>query len=295
MLNPWIAVNYYDVITNYCIAQFHRGNIPWRIGTNVPFGAFACNYQSGHTYQGINWLLLNLFAPATVPYYMTKRGIQRKGGSVLEGARARQVYSSKTYYKDPSGNILSAVEAQQRERNGDPFDRVNYLKEHRLYRVDQTQGINYEAPKPIVIECPEHLREQMVSPPKRAYHDGTLAHYDPATDTIVLPDGAEQQEDFPYVLCVQLIHATGHEKRCNRPAITQNGLDTGYDLEEHCIADIGASLLARVLGVPLDSVLRPGDEDPVSFWIQALEEDNRFLFRVALQAQQAVYAIAPYL
>jgi antirestriction protein ArdC len=60
------------------------------------------------------------------------------------------------------------------------------------------------------------------------------------------------------------------------------------------VADIGASMLARLVGMELDPALDREDEEMLSFWIQALEENNRFILRVASRAQQAIAYLLSY-
>jgi antirestriction protein ArdC len=60
------------------------------------------------------------------------------------------------------------------------------------------------------------------------------------------------------------------------------------------IADIGASMLARLVGMELQVKIDPSEEDVLRFWIQALEENKRFIVHVASAAQKTVQYLLSY-
>lgn len=290
----WTSINFYQAITNSFIKAFHQGTIPWRAGTAVPFHDFAQNYYSAHMYQGINWLQLNLVAAQETPYYLTWNQTQMLGGSVLRGTKATTIFSFKAFYKTKEGKHIPKVRAEQLLQKREDVQRISYLKPHQLFNVMQTKDIDWELSTVSQWKTLEQLLKTIKDQHKITYETITQSCYDPTQDVIILPEYSQEEEEYNYVLFIHLIHWTGHESRLARDGIMNNSLDCGYDIEEQMVADIGASMLARLIGMELNSGLDRGDEEMLSFWIQALEENNRFILRVASKAQKAIQYLLSY-
>jgi len=116
------------------------------------------------------------------------------------------------------------------------------------------------------------------------------AYYNPVLDQIVLPQfkAFNDPETYYLLLFHNLIHWTGHIKRLGRFAIMDRTL--GYYsiyTEEGLIAKLGACMLTAIVGIEQLTQLEK-ESDHVSAWVQAMEEDKRFIFRAASRAQQAV-------
>ena len=291
----WVAPNYYQIITNTFVNQFHQGIISWRAGTAVPFHDFAQNYHSAHIYKGINWLHLNLVNAQEVPYYLTWNQTQKLGGSVLKGTKSETVFYFNTYYKNSAGEILPKVRGQQLEQEQEEVQKISYLKPHNVFNLNSTKGIDWELPKRYRWKKLKLLLKSIKDRHKIEYDSITQSFYDVEADSIVLPIAMrEEEENASYLLFVCLMHWTGHESRLGRDGIMNNSLDCAYDIEEQMVADIGASMLSRLVGIKLSSTIERGEEEVLSFWIQALEENNRFIFRVAARAQEAVKYLLAY-
>lgn len=291
----WKAPNSYQIITNTFIKQFHQGILPWRAGTAIPFHDFGQNYHSAHIYKGINWLHHNLVNAQEVPYYLTWHQTQELGGSVLKGTKAATVFYFNTYYKDSAGEVLPKVRGQQLKQEQEEVQKISYLKAHKVFNLKDTKGIEWELPKRYRWRKLKLLLKNIKDRHKIEYDTITQSFYDVEVDAIVLPSMLERTENqSPYLLFVCLIHWTGHASRLARDGIMNNSLDCAYDIEEQMVADIGASMLCRLLGHQLESTIEQGEEEVLGFWIQALEENNRFIFRVAARAQQAVQYLLDY-
>lgn len=282
--------NYYQIITNYFIKELEQGIIPWRRSTSVPFHGFAQNYYSGRVYRGINWFLLNLVTAHEIPYYLTKNQTVKLGGSVLEGTKPYGVFSFRTYYKSSSGKRLAMVHAKHLETEKDAsVQRISFWIRHSVFHVSQTQNVTIKNPVSLFPKTAKALLEQMPQQPTIKYYELDECYYDPRADEIIFPHTNKGAGDDPYLLFVNLINWTGHKGRLSRPGIANTPSDGNYNVEEQFIADIGASFLCRMIGQPIPFQIQKGQAtDILTLWIQTLEEDNRFLFRVASQVQRAV-------
>lgn len=282
--------SYYQTITHYFIKKLEQGIIPWRCNTGVPFHDFAQNYYSGRKYRGINWFLLNLITTQEVPYYLTSNQTNKLGGRVLKEAKKCSVFSFRSYYKSTSGKRLAVVQAQQLEALKDKdVQRVSYWIRYQLVPIHQTECIAWELPTTRFPRTPKELLAHMQEKPVIKYYDLNEHYYDPKADEIIFPHTSKGAEYDSYLLFVNLIHWTGHEMRLARPGITRTPSDCSYEVEEQFIADIGASFLCRMIGQALPfQIQEEHSADIMTLWIQTLEEDNRFLFRVASKVQKAV-------
>lgn len=288
------TVDFYRVITKKIIKHLQQGHIPWRRTLMHPYVGFAKNYYSGHKYRGINWLLLNLMSKHDIPYYLTWNQVKRLGGNVLRGTKSDEVFFFNSYYKNKAGDIISVVQAQQLEAKHIEVQRICYLKKHNLFNISCTSGINWQAPeeihkKDIITHC-DLILDAMKEKPALKHQEEFDAYYNPVLDQIVLPQFRDfnDPETYYVLLFHNLIHWTGHIKRLGRPGVmdTTLGKKTLY-IEENLIAEIGACMLTAIVGIEQLTQLEQGS-DYVTSWLQALEEDKRFIFRVASRAQQAV-------
>lgn len=291
----WRASNYYQIITNIFIKQFHQGVIPWRYGTHVPFHDFAQNYHSAHIYQGINWLQLNLVKAQENPYYLTWYQTQQLGGSVLKGTKSETIFYFNTYYKNQEGKKIPKVRAKHLQEQGAEVQKISYLKAHKVFNLKSIKDIDWNLTQKYRWKQLDTLLKAIKDKHKIEYDNITQSCCAPTTDTIILASSTDEEEHwYPYLLFVHLIHWTGQESRLGRDGIMNNALDCGYDIEEQLVADIGASMLSRLVGIELESTIEKGEEEVLTFWIQALEENNRFIFRVAARAQQAIQYLLSY-
>ena len=113
--------------------------------------------------------------------------------------------------------------------------------------------------------------------------------YVPSKDTILYVPVKrwDKVEDFVSTMCHEIIHSTGHSKRLNRATVME-GHSFGsvqYSVEE-LIAELGAAFLCQYIGILPSQV-----ENSAAYlqsWIAALENDERLIFKAAVQAQKAV-------
>lgn len=286
------STNYYQAITNRVIRSLEQGIIPWRRSTHIPFHDFAQNYYSSRVYRGINWALLNLLMPDAIPYYLTWNQVQTLGGSVLKGTKSKSVFSFNTYYKTPEGRPLAVVQAKQLQVQQESVQRISFWKRHQVFNIEQTQGFVWQLPDVQYPKTPVDLLNYLANQkeaPSIQYYELEECYYDPKADELIFPHNKGNAVDRPYLLFVNLINWTGHKNRLSRSGITQTPSDCSYDVAEQFIADMGASFLCRLVQLPLPcQVANKQGGEILALWIQTLEEDNRFFFRVATKVQEAV-------
>ena len=287
-------VDFYHVITRKIIKHLEQGKIPWRRTLKHPYIGLAKNFYSGHQYRGINWLLLNLMTTHEIPFYLTWNQIQRLGGNVIRGKKADEVFYFNSYYRNQAGDLISVVQAQQMEARHEEVQRISYLKKHCVFNITCTRGLMWEEPeekhqKDVISHCDlilDAIKERPIIKHQKEFD----AYYDPVLDHIVLPQFKVFNDPETYYLLLfhNLIHWTGHIKRLGRFAIMDRTLGNHLIYtEEGLIAELGACMLTAIVGIEQLTQLEE-ESDHVSAWVQAMEEDKRFIFRAASRAQQAV-------
>ena len=295
MLPKRKSIDYYSVITRRVIKELEQGRLPWRKQWKFPCWGFAKNYHSGHQYKGINWLLLNLMTAYEIPYYLTLSQVIRQGGNVLEGTKPEEVFYYNTYYKNGAGEVIPYMRAKQLESEQEEIQRISYLRKHKLFNLSKIKGIPWKKTNLPSIEKSElercdQLLSKMKEKPRLVYQDEFDAYYNVITDSIVLPQLKTFDEPLSYYLVLfhKLINWTGHIKRLARESVMDSTLgNQRIYVEETLISEIGATMLCGLMGINQTDQLEVGS-DYVTLWIQAMEEDKRFLFRVASRAQRAV-------
>lgn len=288
------TVDFYLVITRSIIKQLEQGRIPWRRTLKHPYIGFAKNYYSGHQYRGINWLLLNLMTKYEVPYYLTWNQIKKLGGTVLRGTKSNEVFYLNSYYRNKARDLISVVQAQQLEAKHEAVHRISYMKKHCVFNIACTSGINWQEPErwqqhDVITHC-DMILDGLKERPKIKHQEEFDAYYNPVLDQIILPQFKVFNDPETYYLLLfhNLIHWTGNIKRLARPGIMDNTLGNhAIYIEESLIAELGACMLTALVGIEQLTQLEE-ESDHISAWLQAMEEDKRFIFRAASRAQQAV-------
>jgi antirestriction protein ArdC len=120
-------------------------------------------------------------------------------------------------------------------------------------------------------------------------HKVQKAFYDIETDHINMPrkKSFSSSESYYSTLFHELVHSTGHEKRLNRPSITEMaefGSEV-YSIEE-LVAELGAAYLCSSAGILTGQI-----KDSAAYiqgWLAKLKNDKRFIVRASGYSQRAV-------
>lgn len=282
----------YDEVTNKIIAMLDNGVIPWRRPWNT-YG-LARNYASGHIYKGINYILMN-FTKHRIPYFLTYKQINELGGVLKSGVKAEKVIYFNLVYKDLEGHRLSENEAKEMIKSKTKVEVSRLIKYYPVFNIEDAEGISIGmqdlelSPNEKIRTC-EDIVDNMPNRPPIKFIDSDHAYYLPSKDFINMPMLAQFQSSFAYYACLfhELAHSTGHRSRLNREGIVNSETfgSVVYSTEE-LIAELGSSYLCCIAQIDNEPLLQRSSSY-LNDWLKVLKEDNRFIFKVASQAQKAV-------
>ncbi len=284
------APDMYQAVTNRIIERLEQGELTWR----KPWSSYglARNYVSGKAYRGINMLLMNLFSPHSIPYYLTFKQAQELGGNVRKGAKSQQVFYFNVIFKDANNQTLSKEKA---EALGDDVKVIRFLKYYNVFNVEDIEGVEFKIddlrllPHEKIERC-EQVWNAYPSPPKYVEEDRARAFYRPQEDLINVPpiEQFETAENYYATLFHEAIHSTGHPNRLNREGVAQFDRfgSERYSLEE-LVAELGASFLCGLTGIDREPIIE-NTAAYIQGWLKKLKDDKQFIFKAAAEAQKAV-------
>ena len=266
----------HEIITNRIIEQLEKGVIPWK----KPWKSdWPMNYKYKTRYRGINVPIL-ASTEFNSPYWLTFKNVGEFGGRVKKGEKGTVI----VFWK--------MLEAKDEDTNDETDKKlVPYLRYHRVWNLDQTEGIDYENPKPRtngevgLIDEAEKIIADMPNSPKIQFA-GQGAFYSPSEDLVNIPLREKFMTAAGYYGTVfhELGHSTGHVSRLNRSGFGKFGSEK-YSKEE-LVAEMTASFLLGYLGFKDD----PQIENAAAYigsWLKKLKGDPRFVVQAAAQAQKA--------
>lgn len=260
----------YDYVTDFIIAELEKGQIPWR----KPWQSYlspAINYVSRKPYRGINTILL--------PYsgeYLTFKQVTELKGNVKKGEKSHMVI----FFK-----MLERTDKESGEEVTIPM-----LRYYKVFHISQCEGI--ESKLDLAKPLNDHERllqaENLVSmyKDKPEIIDAGEAWYRPSTDVVGVPEIGRfaNVEEYYSTLYHELVHSTGHEKRCAREMKTHFGSNS-YSREE-LIAEIGASFLCTFANIEHATI--QNSTSYIKGWLKQLKEDNSLIVKASSKAQEAV-------
>lgn len=259
------------------IEQLRKGTIPWRKPWSAA-GVIPHNYYSNRAYRGINTLILGCASLAggyQSPAWTTYKAAQQHGAQVRKGEKGTQI----VFWKP--------MIAQDKATGEDK--RILLARLYTVFNTDQVDGIDWRMPDRDPVDVPVALKQVIADypdPPAIEHAAQDQAFYRPSTDTITLPlleqfDGVAA---YAETACHELVHSTGHPKRCNRFDEASIGHRADYAMEE-LVAEIGASMLMQSAGIDVDM---PQIAAYVQSWLRVLEDDHSLVIKAAQRAQKAV-------
>lgn len=259
------------------IEQLRKGTVPWRKPWSAA-GVIPHNYYSNRAYRGINTLILGCASLAggyQSPAWTTYKAAQQHGAQVRKGEKGTQI----VFWKP--------MIAQDKATGEDK--RILLARLYTVFNTDQVDGIDWRMPDRDPVDVPVALKQVIADypdPPVIEHAAQDRAFYRPSTDTITLPlleqfDGVTA---YAETACHELVHSTGHPKRCNRFDEASIGHQAEYAMEE-LVAEIGASMLMQSAGIDVDM---PQIAAYVQSWLRVLEDDHSLVIKAAQRAQKAV-------
>ncbi|MBL7737801.1 MAG: DUF1738 domain-containing protein [Chitinophagaceae bacterium] len=269
----------YQIVTDRMITLLEQGTAPWQkpwTDSGIPM-----NLLSKRAYRGVNlWLLLSLDYERNL--FLTWDQIKKLGASVKQGEHGHVVVFWRTLPKKKEGD------------DGEEKKQIPMLRYYKVFNVAQIRDLPANMVEPIVageqdtfLQC-EPIYNMMPQCPDLR-HKGQSAYYDPKEDYVNMPGKKtfKKAEGYYATLFHELVHSTGHEKRLNRPTLTEMaefGSDM-YSIEE-LVAELGAAYLSASTGI-LERVEK-NSAAYLNGWIAKLKNDKRFIIQASGQAQRAV-------
>lgn len=276
---PKTKIDVYQKVTDQIIAQIEKGVRPWQKSWSTAPGSGGMPLRhNGEAYRGINVILL-WCAGYNNPYWMTFKQAQEYGASVRKGEKATKIVFYKT------------LEVQDRD-NPEETAKIPMLKEYAVFNAQQIDGlpdrfdiqskIEDVNPDAAIQYCDDFLKNTNA---KISHERGDRAYYRPSTDQIVLPEFEQFNDAVAYygTALHELVHWTGHEKRCNRDL--KNSFGSRDYAREELVAEMGAAFLCAALGIEAEP--REDHAAYLKSWLGVLKEDKRAIFRAATMAQAA--------
>ena len=269
----------YQQITDRIIAELEKGKVPWHKPWHCSSGAIS--RVTGKPYSVLNQLLL----PQAGEYVTFRQAIE-EGHPVKKGEKASVVY----FFKFIHGEDKETGEAKK----------IPILKYYSVFHISQCEGMK---PRFAASESSEgglqsdERAEQILkdyicrSGVTLKQERSNKAFYQPATDTIVVPEMSQFTEKAEYYSTVfhESVHSTGHSSRLNRITNVARFGSESYSKEE-LVAELGASYLVNAAG--LETLSSFGNSAAyIQGWLSALKDDKRFIVSAAGKAEKAVRLI----
>lgn len=277
-------------ITTRIVEALRAGTPPWRRPwradrTNV---GVAANGSTGHTYRGVNALLLGL-AGYECRWWATSAQIRALGGRVRRGELSTRIVFCRHVEKTPKFTV-----------DGDEvIETFPLLKTYSVFNVEQTDGLERLLPRPgepRAFVPFAQVEAVLAASGADIRYGGSKAEYDPSRDLIRLPDpeAFAAPHDFYSTAFHELAHWTGHHSRLDR--LTKNAKfgSTAYAREE-LVAEIAGCFLAAEIGIAQSSDLS-NHTAYLNSWLKILGNDPSAIFTAAAQASAAasfLFAHAP--
>ena len=279
--------SYAEEVAAEIVASLEKGVETWRKSWAAVIANTPANGHTKRGYRGCNAWHLAARMDANGwqdPRFYTFKQVQQLGGKVKKGSHGTSV----EFWLWNSGKIVLGTDSDGNEitQKIKPFS-VIYST---VFNAEQCEGLPaLDTVKPVQTWTPcEHAERIMKASGVTINHNqGDRAFYSPGSDYIDLPPrGAFKTAEAYYATALhELVHATGHPSRCNRPQCGAFG-SPSYAAEE-LRAEIGSLMLCAKLGI------NPPDQDAqhkayLASWLKALKNDPKEIFKAASDAERAL-------
>jgi antirestriction protein ArdC len=276
----------YARITGKIITDLENGNLTWR-------KPWSSDHLAGQVirplrwndihYTGINTLMLWGTAAEqgfTSPYWMTFKQAQVLKANVRKGEKGTQVV-----YADK-------ITREEEDQNGETSTRqIPFLKCYTVFNANQIEGLAdsfHPQPEstPVATFNRNQELETFFAQTKADIYTGHQASYSILADRVQMPpfESFDRAESYYAVLAHEITHWTRHPTRLDRDFGRKHYGDAGYAQEE-LVAELGACFLAADLG--FEPIPEEQHAAYIQTWLQALQNDKRFIFQAASHAQKA--------
>lgn len=287
-------------ITDRIVAMLDAGVCPWRnpmMGGGTLQSPIA--FETSAHYRGINVLVL-MAAQAQHGFetsnWLSFKAAKRLGGSVRKGEHATGfVVRYNAVFDRKDGKIV-------RDSHGEPVVRYMAPRYTPVFNVAQCDGLKGvpEPAKPVTEgttdECPADAAalisgaEASGNMPTIGHGQRGRAYYRPSTDAINVPavETFASAEEYASTCFHEMGHATGHESRLAREAITKGDASFGnhaYGREE-LVAEMTAAFLCAQTGIATATI--ENSAAYLGHWVKTIKGEPKMVLQAASAAQKAV-------
>ena len=278
----------FEDVSGRILKQLDEGVIPWHAPW-IGYGDLAPrSHMTGEVYSFLNQILLG--RPGE---YVTFGATVAEGGRVKKGAKAKAVY----FWSIPKND----EEDEEDKEDGKRLKkRPPMMRKFNVFHLDDTEGLE---PKTAVekelrnnkgVDVDEKAEEVWRKYCEREHLNfdvdklSATAVYSPMLDRILVPSRKQFKSEAEYysTLFHELVHSTGHEKRLKRNTFGY-GIDEKARAKEELIAEIGASVLCKYVGVDSECQFQ-NNVAYIEHWKSFLEEEKGAFIYAACRAQKAV-------
>ena len=279
----------YQEITDKVLAAIEAGTAPW-VKPWKGTSPWAISHETGKTYSILNQILLG--KPGE---YITWGQVQKAGGKVKKGSKARMIVYWNFQVKektDKDGNPVLDADGNVIVRQ------IPFLQRYNVFHLDDVEGI---APKYDKVVEHDHKPDEAAEKLLHEYltREGiTLevdkvgrAFYSPQLDKIHLPELTifDSVPEYYGTAFHEATHSTGHKKRLDRLTDCAAFGDENYSKEE-LVAELGSCFICSKLGLSTESSFR-NSAAYLQGWLQALKNDKRLIVTAAGAAEKAAKMI----
>lgn len=276
-----------QAVADRLIDMLATGTAPWQKTWDAGMAASALpnNPVTGNRYKGINALYL-MAQGQDDPRWMTYKQAESVGAQVRRGEKGTPIqywkFSEERVRQDEEGRPLL-------DEAGKPQKYTVSLERPALFmatvfnaaQIDGLPAHQHREPQWQPVERAEQILRGCGARIQHGAND--RAFYNPASDTIQLPDRAsfQQAEGYYATALHELGHWTGHASRLGRDLAHPFGSEA-YAREE-LRAEIASMLLGQELHIAHDPVQHAAY---VGSWIKVIRDDPLEIFRAAADAEK---------
>lgn len=295
----------YQEITNQILDGLHKVDSgkwdqPWPSALARP-----SNRHTGHAYSGVNvvtLLMMQAMGGYSSSEWLTYKQAQKEGGHVKKGESGTKVVYfnlwEREYVVNEHGDELDNVDPDnlsdgELDAKGWSIESetLPIWKTYSVFNVEQCEGIETSTQETRHdgerIQEIETWVEGTGIPVREGYG---LASYNVDKDRVKMPDFEtfDSGPDYYKTLFHEMIHATGHEERCDRDMEGSFG-SKGYAAEE-LVAELGSVFLCADHGIQSEGLTSDitNSKQYVKSWINLLESDEYAIFKASSEAKSAV-------
>lgn len=275
----------YQIITDRILEKMEGGQLPWQ----KPWHDLGAprNYLTQHVYTGVNAFVLH-FLNEGKPLFLTFQQAKKLGGNIKKGAKGFPII----YYN------VTEKEKEVAENEQGETERRHFVRYSTVFSIDDVEGINLILPEGMngqhqPLEAAEAIIMSWADRPGITHLD-QRAYYVPAMDYVNMPAFGSfiDSENYYKTLFHELVHATGHTSRLNRPDLANNMAVKGAEgyAREELTAELGAAYLCGVAGINT-AASEENSAAYLRYWMNVLKADRKLFFQAGSNAQKAANLI----